>query len=117
VVGEGLYNCSDLQLINGDTAPAQWFDKGAYLTAAQLGKVGEKALLRVFDTQGQEQIQHSLDINSSNITNHGWPLELANKINTLHGSPLQIGVLQNGVLYCRTRPQRTGFMSETPARS
>ncbi len=98
VVGEGFYNCSDLQLVNGDTEPTQWYDKGAYLTATQLGNVGEKALLRLFDAQGQEQIQQSLDIDSSNVANQAWALELANQINNLHGSALQIGLLQNGVV-------------------
>jgi len=98
VVGEGFYNCSDVQLLNGDPQPAQWFDKGAYLTASQLGKIGEQALLRVFDAQGQEQIQHRLDITASNVTNQQWALELANQINTLHGSVLQIGVLQQGTV-------------------
>lgn len=95
VVGEGFYNCSDLQLINGDSGPAQWYDKGAYLTAAQTGKIGEKALLRVFDAQGQEQIQHSLEINADNVANQAWALELANQINALHSTALQIGLLQN----------------------
>jgi chitin-binding protein len=104
VVGEGFYNCSDLQLINGDAVPAQWYDKGAYLTAAQLGKVGEKALLRLFDAQGQEQIQHSLDINAGNVVNQAWALELANQINTLHGTILQIGVLQNGNVVLQNTP-------------
>jgi predicted carbohydrate-binding protein with CBM5 and CBM33 domain len=96
VVGEGFYNCSDLQLVNGDSEPTQWYDKGAYVSSAQLGKVGEKALLRVFDAQGQEQIQHSIDIDASNVGNQAWALELANQINTLHDLTIQIGVLQNG---------------------
>ncbi len=96
VVGEGFYNCSDLQFSNGDSNSGSWHDKGAYLTATQLGKAGETALLRVFDANGAEQLQKSLLISASNQTGQHWALELAQQVNTLHSDLLQIGVLSNG---------------------
>ena len=98
VVGEGFYNCSDLQLVNGSTGPAEWFDKGSYLTSGQLGQVGETALFRLFDPQGQELIQHRLVIEAGNVTGQAWALELANQVNTLHGDRVQIGLLINGAI-------------------
>lgn len=94
VVGEGFYNCSDLTFINGDSSTPGWHDKGAYLSATQLGKVGETALLRVFNQQGQEQLQKALPITALNQTNQQWARELAQQINTLHSDVLSIGVLQ-----------------------
>lgn len=96
VVGEGFYNCSDLTLLNGDSTPGQWFDKGAYLTAGQLGKAGETALLRVFDAQGQELLQHSLQLRADQIANQAWALELAQQVNGLYSQQLQIGLQTNG---------------------
>lgn len=96
VVGEGFYNCSDLQFSNGDSNSGNWHDKGAYLTATQLGKAGETALLRVFDASGAEQLQKSLLISVSNQTGQQWAVELAQQVNTLHSDLLQIGVLSNG---------------------
>lgn len=98
VVGEGFYNCSDLELHSGDNNSGQWHDKGPLLTTAQLGQVGEKALLRVFDETGLEKIQHQLDITTDNQPNQAWALELASQINALHGTVVQIGLLQNGVV-------------------
>jgi len=95
VVGEGFYNCSDLNFINGDSGGTlNWHDKGAYLTANQLGKVGETALLRVFDSNGTEQLQKTFSITSLNQTNLQWARELAQQVNTLHSDQLSIGVLQ-----------------------
>lgn len=96
VVGEGFYNCSDLQFSNGDSNSGNWHNKGAYLTATQLGKAGETALLRVFDASGAEQLQKSLLISVSNQTGQQWAVELAQQVNTLHSDLLQIGVLSNG---------------------
>ncbi len=96
VVGEGFYNCSDINFVNGDSTPGQWFDKGAYLTAGQLGKAGETALLRVFDAQGQELLQHSLPLKAGQIANQAWALELAQQVNGLYSQQLQIGLLTNG---------------------
>ncbi len=92
VVGEGFYNCSDLTFINGDSSTPDWQDKGAYLTAAQLGNTGETALLRVFNEQGQEQLQKSLPITVANQPNRQWARELAQQVNQLHSHLLQIGV-------------------------
>lgn len=94
VVGEGFYNCSDLTFINGDNSAPGWHDKGAYLSATQLGKAGETALLRVFNQQGQEQLQKALPISALNQPNQQWARELAQQINTLHSDLVSIGVLQ-----------------------
>ncbi len=96
VVGEGFYNCSDLQFSNGDSGSGNWYDKGTYLSATQLGKAGETALLRVFDSNGQELLQKSLLISSANQTGQQWAWELAQQVNAVHSDLLQIGVLNNG---------------------
>lgn len=99
VVGEGFYNCSDITLI-GDDSSLSWTDKGVYITASQLGKVGETALLRVFNPQGQEQFKLELPITSANQANQAWAVELARQANLKASNMLQIGVLeQNNVVF------------------
>ena len=96
VVGEGFYNCSDLQFANADSGSDQWYDKGIFLSATQLGKTGETALLRMFDANGQELLQKSLLISNANQAGQQWAFDLAQQVNTLHSDLLQIGVLNNG---------------------
>jgi len=91
VVGEGFYNCSDIELV-GDTTPIQWRAQGAYVNASQLGHVGETALLRVFNEQGQEQLTQKLAITPTNLANQAWALELAKQVNLRYGQTVQIGV-------------------------
>ncbi|WP_215398645.1 lytic polysaccharide monooxygenase [Rheinheimera oceanensis] len=95
VVGEGFYNCSDIELVNGssDTPPALWFDKGAYVNLQTPAEVGGYAQLRLFDADGQELIDESWQITNANIGNALWATELATQINTQYSNLLQIGVL------------------------
>ncbi|KKO45098.1 chitin-binding protein [Arsukibacterium ikkense] len=95
VVGEGFYNCSDIELINGsgDTPPPAWFDKGAYLNLQTPAEVGGYAQLRLFDAAGLELIDQHWQISSSNIANALWATELAAQVNTQYSNLLQLGVL------------------------
>jgi predicted carbohydrate-binding protein with CBM5 and CBM33 domain len=95
VVGEGFYNCSDIELVNGssDTPPALWFDKGAFVNLQTLAEVGGYAQLRLFDADGQELIDESWQITNANIGNALWATELAAQVNTQYSNLLQIGVL------------------------
>ncbi|PKM17932.1 MAG: chitin-binding protein [Gammaproteobacteria bacterium HGW-Gammaproteobacteria-15] len=94
VVGEGFYNCSDIELVNnGDTPQPVWFDKGAYVNLQTPAEVGGYAQLRLFDANGQELIDEHWQITAANITNQLWISELAAQVNTQHSNLLQIGVL------------------------
>jgi predicted carbohydrate-binding protein with CBM5 and CBM33 domain len=97
VVGEGFYNCSDIELVNGnsDTSPVLWFDKGAYVNLQTPAEVGGYAQLRLFDANGQELIDESWQITHANIGNALWATELATQINTQYSNLLQIGVLND----------------------
>lgn len=97
VVGEGFYNCSDIELVNGndDTPPPVWFDKGAYVNLQTPAEVGGYAQLRLFDANGQELIDQSWQITAANIANALWATELATQINTQYSNLLQIGVLSS----------------------
>ncbi|KUM52080.1 lytic polysaccharide monooxygenase [Rheinheimera sp. EpRS3] len=97
VVGEGFYNCSDIELVNGssDPPPALWFDKGAYVNLQTSAEVGGYAQLRLFDANGQELIDESWQITHANIGNALWATELATQINTQYSNLLQIGVLND----------------------
>ena len=93
--GEGFYNCSDIELVNGDgdTPVPLWFDKGAYVNLQTPAEVGGYAQLRLFDSHGQELIDESWQITSSNIANALWATELAAQVNTQHSNLLQLGLL------------------------
>ena len=95
VVGEGFYNCSDIELVNGntDTPPPLWFDKGAYVNLQTPAEVGGYAQLRLFDADGQELIDQSWQITANNIANALWATELAAQVNTQYSNLLQIGLL------------------------
>ena len=95
VVGEGFYNCSDIELVNGnsDTSPVLWFDKGAFVNLQTPAEVGGYAQLRLFDADGQERIDESWQITNANIGIALWATELATQINTQYSNLLQIGVL------------------------
>ena len=71
VVGEGFYNCSDIELVNGssDTPPVLWFDRGAFVNLQTPAEVGGYAQLRLFDANGQELIDESWQISNANIGN------------------------------------------------
>ncbi|MEO3877660.1 lytic polysaccharide monooxygenase [Rheinheimera fenheensis] len=95
VVGEGFYNCSDIELVNGnsDTPPLLWFDKGAYVNLQTPAEVGGYAQLRLFDSNGQELIDERWQITNANIGNALWATELAAQVNTQHSNLLQLGQL------------------------
>lgn len=95
VVGEGFYNCSDIELVNGnsDPSPVLWFDKGAFVNLQTPAEIGGYAQLRLFDADGQELIDESWQITNANIGNALWATELATQINTQYSNLLQIGVL------------------------
>ncbi|MEW5682074.1 MAG: lytic polysaccharide monooxygenase [Pseudomonadota bacterium] len=95
VVGEGFYNCSDIELVNGNsnTPPLLWFDKGAYVNLQTPAEVGGYAQLRLFDSNGQELIDERWQITTSNIANALWATELAAQVNTQHSNLLQLGLL------------------------
>lgn len=95
VVGEGFYNCSDINLVgNGDTQPLPlWFDKGAYVNLQTPVETGGYAQLRVFNAAGNELLDQRWQITAENIANHAWATELAAQVNTQHANLLQIGVL------------------------
>lgn len=92
VVGEGFYNCSDIQ-INQDSTPVSWHAAGYFVTAAQTAKVGDKIWARVFDAKGQELVSHSLSITDTNVQN--WQHTLADVLNTQFSQHVKVGVLNS----------------------
>ncbi|MBU1618537.1 MAG: lytic polysaccharide monooxygenase [Gammaproteobacteria bacterium] len=110
--GEGFYNCSDLLLVNSNTDPDPepvWFDKGAYLTSGQTGSAGETAVLRVFDSSGQELMEQSLLISQTTAINQQWALDLAQLVNTQYSTLLQIGLQQNALITVQPTPAQNRF--------
>ena len=95
VVGEGFYNCSDIELVSSSAEPPlqTWFDKGAFVNLQTPVEVGGYAQLRLFDTNGQELVDERWQITASNINNALWATELAAQVNTQYSHLLQIGVL------------------------
>ncbi|MCD1596977.1 lytic polysaccharide monooxygenase [Rheinheimera aquimaris] len=97
VVGEGFYNCSDIELIGSgaEPPPQAWFDKGAFINLQTPAEVGGYARLRLFDANGQELVDERWQINASNIDNTRWATELAAQVNTQYAHLLQIGILRS----------------------
>lgn len=98
VVGEGFYNCSDIELVGSgaEPPPQAWFDKGAFINLQTPAEVGGYAQLRLFDADGQELIDERWQITSDNINNAHWATELAEQVNAHYVHLLKIGVLSGG---------------------
>ncbi|KKL02885.1 chitin-binding protein [Rheinheimera mesophila] len=110
--GEGFYNCSDLFFVNGGTEPQPdpvWFDKGSYLTSGQTGAKGETAVLRVFNSNGQELLQYSLLITESSALNQQWALDLAAHVNNQQSEALRIGMLDNAQITVQPNASQNRF--------
>jgi len=90
VVGEGFYNCADIEIVRDDVEPDTWFDAGFYLKQGQTATVGETVSLRLFNSTGQELINQQLAITETNkIT---WASDFAQSLNLDYQHLLKIGV-------------------------
>lgn len=108
-VGEGFYNCSDVNIKSrdGSEAPAgggeeeentqsSWTEKGNFITPAHKPVVGEKVRFRLMGgTRGDNLIDVNLPITAQNISNNQWVVELAQLLNRDHSNELQIGQKQS----------------------
>lgn len=92
VVGEGFYNCSDINIVNdaGPTDPAAWTSVGYFVRQGQNAAVGDTVWVRLFDETGQEVINQQLKITTQNQTN--WQQALASQLNLDYAHLVQIGV-------------------------
>lgn len=116
VVGEGFYNCSDIELVNNGTTPppSAWFDKGAFIDLQTPAEVGGYAQLRIFNANGQELIDERWQITSSNISNTLWATELAAQVNTQYSHLLQIGVLSGeNVIFSNDLATNRAYVSDS----
>jgi len=107
-VGEGFYNCSDVDIKarDGSEAPAGggeeenstqsgWTEKGNFITQAHSPAVGEKVRFRLMGGAGGDNlIDINLPITSENVDNHRWVVELGQLLNLEHSNELQIGQKQ-----------------------
>ncbi|MEM6981552.1 MAG: lytic polysaccharide monooxygenase [Pseudomonadota bacterium] len=96
VVGEGFYNCSDINIVNdaAPTNPNAWASLGYFVRQGQNAIVGDTVWARLFDESGQEVINQQLKINADNQVN--WQQVLASQLNLDYAHLVQIGV-QNQV--------------------
>ena len=90
VVGEGFYNCSDINIVRDTVEPDTWFDAGFYLKQGQTPTVGESVNLRLFDATGQELINQQLVI--TDVNQGSWASDFAQALNLNHSHLLNIGV-------------------------
>lgn len=108
-VGEGFYNCSDVNIKARDGSEAQagggeeeetiqssWTEKGDFITQAYKPAVGEKVRFRLMGgTRGDNLIDVTLPITAQNISNNQWVVELGQLLNRDHSNELQIGQKQS----------------------
>ena len=92
VVGEGFYNCSDINIVNdaGPTDPNSWTSVGYFVRQGQNAIAGDTVWARLFDETGQEVINQQLKINADNQAN--WQQALAEQLNLDYAHLVQIGV-------------------------
>lgn len=92
VVGEGFYNCSDINIVNdaGPTDPNSWTSVGYFVRQGQNAIAGDTVWARLFDETGQEVINQQLKINADNQAN--WQQALAEQLNLDYAHLVQVGV-------------------------
>ncbi len=92
VVGEGFYNCSDINIVNdaAPTDPNAWASLGYFVRQGQNAIAGDTVWARLFDETGQEVINQQLKINADNQAN--WQQALAEQLNLDYAHLVQIGV-------------------------
>lgn len=92
VVGEGFYNCSDINIVNNavPSDPNVWQSVSYFIRQGQNAAVGDTVWVRLFDETGQEVINQQLKINADNQAN--WQQALAEQLNLDYPHLVQIGV-------------------------
>ncbi|CCQ12804.1 Spindolin-related protein [Pseudoalteromonas luteoviolacea B = ATCC 29581] len=90
VVGEGFYNCSDVH-IESDPTPPLWVSAGYFVSASDKPNIGDIALARVFDGNGQEIVSQSLTLTQDNSAY--WQSKLASMLNQQFREAINVGVL------------------------
>lgn len=92
VVGEGFYNCSDINIVNDAVPPNPnaWQSVSYFVRQGQNAAVGDTVWARLFDENGQEVINQQLKINADNQAN--WQQGLATRLNLDYAHLVQIGV-------------------------
>ncbi|NMR26104.1 hypothetical protein HH219_11250 [Pseudoalteromonas sp. NEC-BIFX-2020_015] len=92
VVGEGFYNCSDINIVNDATPtdPSVWTSVGYFVRQGQNAIAGDTVWARLFDENGQEVINQQLKVTTQNQSN--WQQALATQLNLDYAHLVQIGV-------------------------
>ncbi|MCY4044031.1 MAG: lytic polysaccharide monooxygenase [Cellvibrionales bacterium] len=98
--GEGFYNCSDIRFSDStdggstpdpDPAP-ELVSLGYFVTAAHdIADIDDTVKFRLFNASGQEVLEESLTIDSTNQELSIWARDLALKINDRHADQAFIG--------------------------
>lgn len=90
VVGEGFYNCSDINIVRDDIDPGQWQPLGYFIKQGQVADVGDVVWLRLFNASGQELINQHFDVTASNVQH--WQADFGALLTSLHDQLIKIGV-------------------------
>ncbi|GGD60328.1 lytic polysaccharide monooxygenase [Lacimicrobium alkaliphilum] len=90
VVGEGFYNCSDIEIVRDTTPPDDWYSAGYFVRQGQDASPGDTVWFRLFDGNGQELINELVPVTSANA--QSWQADLAAKLNSDYPVDIQVGV-------------------------
>ncbi|WP_434931659.1 lytic polysaccharide monooxygenase [Shewanella sp. HL-SH5] len=90
VVGEGFYNCSDINIVRDDIAPEQWLPQDYFVKQGQVANAGDIVWLRLFNGSGQELINQHFEVTVANVQH--WQADFSTLLNTLHDQLIKIGI-------------------------
>lgn len=102
---EGFFNCSDINIRRDVVVDPEfpWHEGEQYLPGF-VPKVGEHVVFRVLDdSRGADHVNVSVEVTTSNVGNHKWAHEMAQKLNTPPSNQfVRIGVLRESKLKRKT---------------